>query len=83
MNITDILKCKEEITGDLLLEILNEVCANGDVMIIKADGIRTSSRYTAVITSSQNKFEAIRFDSETISDAVIKVLNEYVRQINE
>ena len=80
-NIKDILVERKEISGDQVIKILDEVCENGDVMMIKSDGLRTSSKYTVVIGSSKQGFEPIRFDADILNDAILKALNEYIKYI--
>jgi len=82
-TVKKIIKKGIEIESGIIFQILSEVSGNGDIMIIKSDGLRDSLTYSVIVSSHQNKFLPIRFDSEDIKDAIFKVLNEYGNFIND
>ena len=79
MNKFEILLTQStELTNDQIIDIFSDIGASGDIIIIKNDGLRSTNNYTVVISSSHNKFESIRYDSGSLSDAVKKALKGYV-----
>lgn len=66
-----------KLDSQLILEILKEVCENGDVMIIKSDGLRDNLKYSVVISSSQNKFLPIRYDADDLNEAILNSIKKY------
>lgn len=64
------------LSNDEVLEIFTLVGSNGDVIILKNDGLRDTCRFTVVITHSG---EPIRYDDETLSGALKKSLKEYLK----
>ena len=70
------LDSEDDFSNDQILEIFNLVGENGDVILIKNDGIRDTRKFTVVITYSG---ESIRYDDETISDALKKAVKKYLK----
>ncbi len=53
------------------------VTGNGDTIMYKKDGLRSSQVYTVVITNTGGKFESIRCDRDTLSESIEDALKEY------
>jgi hypothetical protein len=70
---------EKEVLPEVIIRILEHVCNNGDSMLIKSDGLRDSLKYTVVITGGKNRFDPIRFDADTLDEAIRKVLKEYLK----
>lgn len=78
-QIRNIVSGSTKLDGNTIIKVLDYVSNNGDIMIIKSDGLRDSLKYSVIISSHENNFVPIRFDSDDLNDAVLKSLNEYVK----
>jgi hypothetical protein len=67
-----------EFTGNQIIDALSIVGKNGDIMLIKNDGVRSANNYTVVISSGDNKFDSIRYDSSSLNEAMKKALKDYI-----
>lgn len=68
----------EYATIEELIECFEIVRANGDVVMIKFDGLRERNHYTVLITFSNSQRELVRADTSTLREALIKVLTQYI-----
>lgn len=68
----------EYATIEELIECFEIVRANGDVAMIKFDGLRERNHYTVLITFSNSQRELVRADTSTLREALIKVLTQYI-----
>jgi len=71
-----------DLTADQIFDIFEKVGKRGDVIIIKNDGLRPSDNFTVVISSSSNKFDSIRYDANSISNAIRLALKNYAEVID-
>jgi hypothetical protein len=63
-----------------LINAFESVKENGDVGVIKFDGLRDQDQYTVFISFDNNKNKAmIRADEGDLITALLKVLREYVK----
>ena len=60
-----------------IMSIFNQVGNEGDIIILKNDGLRVDKKYTVVITSGTGTFESIRNDSDDLVSAIKQVLTKY------
>jgi hypothetical protein len=80
MNIRGAIDQKEDLNPEQILQIFLWIGSKGDVIILKNDGARIDKKITALISSTMDRFETIRHDSLSISDAIKHVTNQYLRQ---
>ncbi|MDV7699528.1 hypothetical protein N6B72_21665 [Chryseobacterium soli] len=81
MDIKKILE-KENSTIEELFDCIEQVKKNGDVMVIKLDGMRVDKQYTVFITFPiEKKKEMIRYDEDNLRKAIINTLTFYVKVI--
>ncbi len=73
------LESYNELSNGEILEVFNLIGKNGDVILLKNDGLRDTNKFTVVIMRFG---ESIRYDDETLSDALKKALDEYVNLID-
>ena len=62
-----------------LINCFEMIKTKGEVAVIKFDGEREKVQYTVFISFPKNKREMIRADENTLKDAFIKVLSEYIK----
>ena len=67
----------EKINKENIIDTLEEIGNNGDIGIIKVDGLRENLKYSVIISSGDSSFDSIRFDSESLEEGVSKALSEY------
>lgn len=78
-SIADILeRAGDNISIEELMFCAEAARGNGDVVVIKLDGLRASNQYTTFITTSFKGFEMIRADKEILKDALLEIFREYV-----
>ena len=77
--IKELIYQDQELTGNQIIDIINEIGKMGDIILLKNDGLRDTDKYTVVITSSRNKFETIRFDSDNLSHAIKSAIENYIK----
>jgi len=80
-EIEKILNSELELSNDQVVEIFKIVGDNGDIIIIKNDGIRKEKPFTVVISSSNGKFESIRYDSEALNTALTYSVRRYLEYV--
>jgi imidazole glycerol phosphate synthase subunit HisF len=80
-EIQSLLVEANEFTANQIIDVLVKVGERGDIIIIKNDGLRSLDNYTVVISSGSNKFESIRYDASNLSNAIKKVLKDYVEAV--
>ena len=73
------LESYNELSNGEILEVFNLIGKNGDVILLKNDGLRDTNKFTVVIMRFG---ESIRYDDETLSDALKRALDEYVNLID-
>lgn len=73
------LESYNELSNGEILEVFNLIGKNGDAILLKNDGLRDTNKFTVVIMRFG---ESIRYDDETLSDALKKALDEYVNLID-
>jgi hypothetical protein len=78
----NLLVDSRDLTADQIIEIFEKVGKRGDIIIIKNDGLRLSDNFTVVISSSSNKFDSIRYDANSISNAIRMALKNYAEVIH-
>ena len=81
MTNKDIIKKAIELDTYKIPELLAIVGDNDNVILIKSDGLRLSLRYTVIILGVENKFEMIRFDSNSLNESLNKVLRQYIEYL--
>lgn len=74
-----IIDSNDAFSSEQILEIFNLVGENGDIILLKNDGLRDSRRFTVVIIHSG---ESIRIDDETLNSALKKSVNKYLGLIS-
>ena len=67
------------LTGDQIFEVIELIGNNGDIIIIKNDGLRIEDKFTVVITF-QGK--SVRSDRDNLNDALIECLKQYLSERN-
>lgn len=61
-----------------LLMCFEAVRQNGDIAIIKFDGLRDKDFYTLMITFSNNERNMLRVDNSNLKEAMKNLLNQYI-----
>jgi|GEM_PF-2519180 len=69
----------EMVTLEALMNCFEVIKDNGDIGLIKFDGLRESSHYTVVVTIPSLDNTHIRMDDSSLKNAVIKVLVKYYK----
>lgn len=70
----------DSISPDLIFQVMDLVSDNGDVIMIKQDGLRTTKKYTAVLSIAKKERGVIRYDGNSFAEVIKLVLKEYVAQ---
>lgn len=81
MKISEIIS-KNSISAEDILTAITEVGKNGDVIIVKNDGIRESSQYSVIILLSKKPDKSFRHDDSSLEKAMKKVLADYLNEID-
>ena len=68
----------EEFTSEQILDVFLKVGQEGDVIMLKNDGIREINSFSVIIISSRGLFESIRFDGGNLSEVVKIALSRYI-----
>ena len=66
-----------ELSNDQIMEAFQMIGSAGNIVIIKNDGLRTEKNYTVVIGSPTERFQSIRFDSNSLGMAFLNCLDRY------
>ena len=78
----DALESGFPLTNDQIIDAMEEVGANGDLVFIKNDGLRSERRFTVVISPGKiNQFDSIRLDGDNLSDTMIFCLRQYLKAV--
>jgi hypothetical protein len=60
-----------------IIQVFNWVGEQGDIILLKHDGVREQYKFTVVIMSPTEKFRSIRLDGMELNVTLSKVLKEY------
>ena len=69
----------EELTSEQILDVFLKVGQEGDVIILKNDGIREINTFSIIIIYSNSMFESIRIDGDNLSEVVKIALSRYIK----
>jgi hypothetical protein len=71
-----------ELTNDQIIQVLNDIGEQGDIILLKNDGIRLENKYTVVIISGTEKFNSIRLDGAHLSQTLSACLRSYFEALD-
>lgn len=76
------LSMPEKIVGiDAFIPIIERMREDGAVVVIKFDGQRSSSFYTAVVSGGPLKDKYHRVDTHTVEEALIRIVSFYDTEV--
>jgi len=76
-NIKDAIGSNKDLTNDQIIDAFKMIGAMGDIIIFKNDGLRSKNSFSVIISSSTGKFDSIRFDADSLNNALIACLRKY------
>ena len=68
----------DELTSEQILDVFLKVGQEGDVIILKNDGIREINTFSIIIISSKGLFESIRIDGGNLSEVLKIAVSRYI-----